>query len=113
MSSGASPPWHHRGMAETSQRAQLTVRDNSEEHRFEAVDESGVVAGFAAYRRSDEAVTFIHTVVDDAFEGHGVGSTLVEAALDMVRDEGLRVVPRCPFVASYIERHPAYADLVD
>jgi predicted GNAT family acetyltransferase len=100
-------------MAETSQRAQLTVRDNSEEHRFEAVDESGVVAGFAAYRRSDEAVTFIHTVVDDAFEGHGVGSTLVEAALDMVRDEGLRVVPRCPFVASYIERHPAYADLVD
>ena len=49
----------------------------------------------------------------DMIEGHGGGSTLVEAALDRVRDEGLRVVPRCPFVASYIERHPAYADLVD
>jgi predicted GNAT family acetyltransferase len=100
-------------MTETSQPPQLTVRDNSEEQRFEAVDESGVVAGFAAYRRSDEAVTFTHTVVDDAFEGHGVGSTLVRAALDMVRDEGVRVVPRCPFVAGYIEKHPDYADLVD
>jgi predicted GNAT family acetyltransferase len=100
-------------MSETSQTPQLTVRDNSQDQRFEAVDESGVVAGFAAYRRSEKAVTFIHTVVDDAFEGHGVGSTLVKAALDAVREEGVRVVPRCPFVASYIERHPEYADLVD
>jgi uncharacterized protein len=100
-------------MPETSQRAHLTVRDNPDEHRFEAVDESGVVAGFAAYRRSSGELTFTHTVVDDAFEGRGVGSTLVGTALDMVRDEGLRVVPRCPFVASYIEKHPGYADLVD
>jgi predicted GNAT family acetyltransferase len=96
------------------------VRDNAEEERFEAVDESGVVAGFAAYRRKTGhhpgdigQVTFTHTVVDDAFEGHGVGSTLVGSALDAVRREGLRVVPRCPFVAGYIHRHPEYADLVE
>lgn len=100
-------------MTETSHTPQLTVRDNAEDRRFEAVDETGVVAGFAAYRRSDHTITFTHTVVDDAFEGRGVGSTLVGAALDAVRDEGVRVVPQCPFVAGYIERHPEYADLVD
>jgi uncharacterized protein len=100
-------------MSETSQQPQLTVRDNSEERRFEAVDETGVVAGFASYRRREGQVTFTHTVVDDAFEGRGVGSTLVRAALDAVRDEGVRVVPQCPFVASYIDKHPEYADLVD
>jgi predicted GNAT family acetyltransferase len=100
-------------MSETSQQPQLTVRDNPEDQRFEAVDETGVVAGFAAYRREEGRVTFTHTVVDDAFEGHGVGSTLVRAALDAVRDEGVRVVPRCPFVADYIDKHPEYADLVD
>ena len=89
----------------------VTVRDDAEANRFEAVDESGVVAGFAAYRRYPDRIVFTHTVVDDAFEGRGVGSTLVRAALAAARDEGLRVVPQCPFVRSYIERHPEYADL--
>jgi len=99
-------------MPQTPESLQLTVRDNSDHHRFEAVDEAGVVAGFAAYRREEGRVVFTHTVVDDAFEGHGVGSTLVKAALDTVRGEGLRVVPQCPFVSSYIDKHPDYADLV-
>jgi uncharacterized protein len=91
---------------------QITVRDNPEHHRFEAVDESGVVAGFAAYRRSGDAVVLTHTEVDDAFEGHGVGSRLARGALDALRSQGVRVVPSCPFIGSYIEAHPEYADLV-
>ena len=89
----------------------VTVSDVAAEDRFKAVDESGVVAGFAAYRRYPDRIVFTHTVVDDAFEGRGVGSTLVRAALDAARGEGLRVVPQCPFVRSYIERHAEYADL--
>jgi uncharacterized protein len=92
-----------------SDRAPVTVSDDREKSRFEAVDESGVVAGFAAYRREGDRVVFTHTEVDDAFEGRGVGSVLVRAALDAVREEGLRVVAECPFVRSYVERHPEYA----
>ncbi len=55
---------------------------------------------------------FTHTVIDPAFEGQGMGSRLVKAALDDVRQRGERVVPQCAFVADYIRRHPAYADLV-
>ena len=47
-----------------------------------------------------------------AIEGHGVGSKLVRGALDAARDQGLRVVPQCPFVAAYIKRHPEYEDLL-
>jgi len=89
-----------------SDRAPVTVSDDREKSRFEAVDEAGVVAGFAAYRREGDRVVFTHTEVDDAFEGRGVGSVLVRAALDAVREEGLRVVAECPFVRSYVERHP-------
>jgi uncharacterized protein len=92
-----------------SDRAPVTVSDDREKSRFEAVDESGVVAGFAAYRREGDRVVFTHTEVDDAFEGRGVGSVLVRPALDAVREEGLRVVAECPFVRSYVERHPEYA----
>jgi predicted GNAT family acetyltransferase len=91
---------------------QITVRDNPQRHRFEAVDESGVVAGFAAYRRSGDAVVLTHTEVDDAFEGHGVGSRLARGALDALREQEVQVVPSCPFISAYIEDHQEYADLV-
>ena len=47
-----------------------------------------------------------------AVSRRGVGSRLIRAALDSARDQGLRVVPQCPFVRAFIERHPEYRDLV-
>ena len=67
---------------------------------------------YAAYERDGDVVTFTHTIVPPAIEGHGVGSRLIAAALDDVRAHGLRVVPQCPFVAAYIDRHPDYRDLL-
>ncbi len=95
-----------------SEQATVTVKDNPDESRYEAWDDSGVVAGFAQYKLRDGLVIFTHTEVDDAFEGRGVGSTLVRAALDDVRGRGLQVRPVCPFFKSYIEQHPEYQDLL-
>ena len=70
-------------------------------------------AGGLGYR--DEPAgrrVLIHTDVDPAFEGRGLGGKLAAAALDDARAAGLSVVPQCEFVAAYVERHPAYADLV-
>jgi uncharacterized protein len=92
--------------------SEVTVRDHREESRFE-VEVDGLLAGFSAYELSDGVITFAHTEVDDAFEGQGVGSTLVREALDRVRaDGGVRVRPLCPFVRAWIEHHPDYQDLV-
>ena len=88
-----------------------TVTDRSESSRFEAhVD--GALAGSAEYRLTGTTIVFTHTEVDDAHAGQGVGSTLVRQALDDVRERGLTVVPVCPFVKRWIERHPEYADLL-
>jgi uncharacterized protein len=95
-----------------SERAHVTIKNDPEMSRYEAVDEAGVVVGFSEYRLRDGAVVFTHTVVDDAFEGHGVGSTLARAALDDVRASGARVVALCPFIKAYIDNHPDYQDLL-
>ena len=89
----------------------ISVRDNPDQSRFEAwVDDE--LAGFSAYELSDGVITFTHTEVDDAFEGQGVGSTLVRASLDDVRARGdLRVRPLCPFVRAWIDHHPDYQEL--
>ncbi|MCA2214747.1 GNAT family N-acetyltransferase [Jidongwangia harbinensis] len=88
------------------------VQDNPDRNRFELrVD--GDVAGFAAYRIRDGRTVITHSEVDPAFRGHGLGAELARQTLDQLRERGARVVPSCPFFASYVAAHPEYADLVD
>lgn len=88
------------------------VHDNPERSRYE-ITVDGVLAGFAQYVRKGSRIIFVHTEVDDAYEGHGLGSQLAKAALDDARTRGMPVVPVCPFIERYIERHPEYAHVVD
>jgi uncharacterized protein len=90
---------------------ETTVRDNPEENRYEILDGDRVL-GMAAYERRGETMVFTHTEVDPDAGEEGLGSTLVRAALDDVRSRGDSVVPQCPFVRGWIERHQDYADLV-
>lgn len=89
----------------------VSVHDNPGANRFEAYVD-GELAGSSVYVLSDGQITFTHTEVDDAFEGRGVGGQLAAQALDDVRAQNLHVTAVCPFIKTYIERHPAYADLV-
>lgn len=91
--------------------AETTVLDVAERSRFE-IHSGGEPAGFAAYRTRHGVITFTHTEIDTAFEGQGLGGRLVRAALDAARSRGLAVHPACPFVQSWIARHPDYTDLV-
>lgn len=93
--------------------ADPTVSHNAEAHRYEA-HLDGAPAGFAEYEEEGSVVAFTHTEVDDAFEGKGVGGALARGALDDVRARrGRTVRPVCPFIKSWIDKHPDYADLVE
>ena len=98
-------------MSDRPEPADAVLADNPEQQRYE-VTVDGALAGFAQYRSRPGLIAFIHTEVDDAFEGQGLGGRLVSFALDDARRQGLAVLPFCPFVESYIQRHPGYAELV-
>jgi hypothetical protein len=87
------------------------VTDNSERGQFE-IRVDGEMAGLAAYHQVGANLDFTHTEIDDRFEGQGLGSLLIRAALDTARERGMGVLPHCPFVRSYIERHQEYLELV-
>jgi uncharacterized protein len=89
----------------------VLVRDNPEHDRYE-VHVGSDLAGFADYHAQPGLVTIMHTEIDPSFEGRGIGSQFVAAMLDDIRARGARVLPVCPFVRAFLQRHPDYADLV-
>lgn len=88
------------------------VRHNADANRFEVFSD-GELAGRAEYVDRSGRWVFTHTEIDDAHEGKGLASALAKGALDEVRRRHARVVPLCPFLRGWIERHDEYADLVD
>jgi uncharacterized protein len=89
----------------------VAVTDDPARERYE-ITVDGAPAGSTIYRRRPGLIAFVHTEIDPRFEGRGFGGRLISAALDDARADGEIVLPFCPFVNAYIERHPEYADLV-
>lgn len=86
------------------------VINNRPHHRFELEVDGHIAKTF--YKLNDGVITFIHTEVPPELGGRGVGSTLVQGALDQVRADGLKVIAECPFVKAWIGKHPEYKDLL-
>lgn len=90
----------------------IAVRHVPAQTRYEILtDES--VAGFAHYTPFEGRFVFDHTVIHDQYAGQGLGSALARGALDDVRAQQGRIVPLCPFITTWLDRHPEYDDLVD
>lgn len=90
----------------------VVVADNPSASRFEILVD-GELAGFATYRDLRSGRAFDHTEIAAEYEGLGLASQLIRHALDDARAAGRKVLPFCPFVRAYIERHPDYLDLVE
>jgi predicted GNAT family acetyltransferase len=87
------------------------VRHLPGHHRYEIwVDDAR--AGLTVYEAEGGSIAFMHTKIGDEYAGRGLGSILISAALDDVRASGRSVLPFCPFVRAYLQRHHEYADLV-
>lgn len=88
----------------------ITVKNNKSEKRFEAEVAGSLL--IVEYGLDDNTLTLVHTQVPPELEGQGLGGKVVKAALNYAKSQGLQVIPQCPFVRNYIERHKDYESLV-
>lgn len=86
------------------------VIHNQDKHRFEW-HQDGLLS-VVEYRWRDGIMAFTHTEVPPALEGQGIAAKLAKTALDYARDNEILVMPYCPYIKVYLERHPEYKSLV-
>jgi predicted GNAT family acetyltransferase len=87
------------------------VTDDPEQSRYE-LRVAGELAGFLTYHLRGEQISLNHTEVEPHFQGKGLATHLARFSLDDARKRGLAVLPFCPYVNSWIKKHPDYTDLV-
>lgn len=95
-------------MSADSEHTDVTNNENEQHYEVHVGDQLAVLE----YERQGTHITYIHTGVPPALEGHGIASELAHTALEDARKEHLTVSPQCPFVASYIREHTEYLPLV-
>jgi uncharacterized protein len=88
----------------------LTVTHNKKAHRFELLVDD--LRSVLIYRRFPDRIVLVHTEVPEPLERHGLAAKLTSFALDFARANQLQVVPLCPYVSSFLRKHPEYQDLV-
>lgn len=86
------------------------VLDNTTERRYEMKLDGGTA--FIDYTVSGNVRTLTHAEVPVALRGGGVAARLTSGALDLVRSQGIKVVPRCPYVVNFMNQNPQYQDLL-
>ena len=84
--------------------ADINIDNNALASRFEVLVNGGLAV--LDYRIAGSTIFLLHVEVPASEQGRGIASRLSKAALEFSRDRGLKVVPRCPFVAAYMRRHP-------
>lgn len=87
------------------------VVNNEKQLQFEIHSDGDIAV--LEYRFYKNDIALMHTVVPDRLSGKGIASTLARYALDWAREHRKKVMVYCPFVASYLKKHPEYNDIID
>ena len=90
--------------------SETRVVDNPEANQYELHLDDEVI-GLASYKREVDVMVFPHFEVNPEHQGGGMASSIARFALDDCRERGLKVRAVCPYLVTFLKRHPEYQDL--
>ncbi|HUR17013.1 MAG TPA: GNAT family N-acetyltransferase [Candidatus Limnocylindrales bacterium] len=96
----------------TAEAKGLDITDDRQRGRYIA-KQDGRFVGYTEYELEPGRIRFTHTVVKPEFEGQGIGSRLARHVVGDAVSRDLQITPVCPFVRTWLERHPEFDENVD
>lgn len=92
----------------------MIIKHNQEgEQGFFLAEENGKRMGYLSYEwDSPTRFAILHTVVEKAYQGHGVAKALVDAAVAFAREKGYIILPVCPYAENLFKRDTSYEDML-
>ena len=88
----------------------LKITDNTNQQRFETP--VGNEFAFISYRFEHGNLALMHTEVPEQFEGKGIASKLAQFAFEQAKQQHIKVLVYCPYISTWLKRHPEYNELV-
>lgn len=79
----------------------VEIRFEREQNRSAAYDGNRLI-GFCEVQMTDCTWTIPHTEVDLAYSGQGIARKLVLCVAELAENEGVEVVPICPYAKSIL-----------
>lgn len=65
------------------------------------------------YKKIDEqTLDYYRTFVPKPLRGQGIAARITAFALDYAKDNQFEVIPSCPYVKNYADKHPEYASII-
>ena len=88
------------------------VEHETANKRFLIQDHGDIAAVMTYVISSPELYIIDHTLVENAYRGQGLGDELIKAMVEYARENGIKILPLCPFAKGRFERISEYADVL-
>jgi uncharacterized protein len=88
-----------------------SIINNTQQQQFQVIVKGELA--YLEYRWHNSLLALMHTFVPELLEGQGLASALAKYALEYAKENNVKVLVYCPFVATYLKRHPGYNFLVE
>ena len=86
--------------------------DNGTDGRYTAtIDGKEGIAEIIFFHKGDNVISADHTYANE-LAGTGAAGALVEYMIKDARENGLKIIPACSYVAKLYTRHPEWSDVI-
>lgn len=90
---------------------ELKVVENSDESQFE-LRRDGEVVSVASFGERGDTVVIPHVGTEPQYRGQGYASKLMDGVIEILRETDRKIMPLCPFAASYMRDNPQHQDIL-
>ncbi|KTD15535.1 glutaredoxin [Legionella gratiana] len=90
---------------------ELNIRHDKQNQKF-YVKKNNEESNLKYKKLDEQTLDYYATFVPENLRNQGIADNITDYALQYAKDNNYQVVPSCPYVRSYIKKHPKYQSLV-